>query len=45
MEKKVENEMETGVIQASFVWYFIWGYYGTQYRARFYPSFGVEYFI
>ena len=21
--------------------YFLWGYYGTQYRVRFYPPFGV----
>ena len=21
-------------------WYFLWGYYGTQYRVRFYPPFG-----
>ena len=24
---------------------FIWGYYGTHYRIRLYPPFGVEYFI
>ena len=25
--------------------YLIWGYYGTQYRVRLYPPFGVQYFI
>ena len=41
-EKKMENDLETGII-----WgyigdiVFIWGYYGTQYRVRLYPPFGV----
>ena len=39
MEKRMENEMETGVILG--ISYFIWGYYGTQYRVRLYPPFGV----
>ena len=29
MEKKMENDMETGGI-----WYFIWGYYGTDDSVR-----------
>ena len=41
MEKKMENEMETGIILGLFESYFIWGYYGTHYRVRFYPPFGV----
>ena len=43
MEKKMENEMETGVILG--IYYFIWGYYGTRYRVRLYPPVGVSCFI
>ena len=44
MEKNMEDEMEAG-ITGVILYYssssFIWGYYGTQYRVRFYPPFGV----
>ena len=43
MEKRMENEMETGVVLG--IWYFIWGYHGTQYRVRIYPTFGGIYSI
>ena len=29
MEKKMEHDMEPGIILVLFVSYFIWGYYGT----------------
>ena len=41
MAKKMEHEMEAGIIEG----YFIWGYYGTQYRVRLYPPCGVSYLI
>ena len=46
MEKKMENEMEAGLDCIGAILYyssrmFIWGYYGTQYRVRLYPLFGV----
>ena len=41
MEKKMENEMETWIMEGLFGWYFLWGYFGIQFRVRFYPPFGV----
>ena len=44
MEKKMENEMETGIIWGilgSVVFFWRGGYYGTQYRVRLYSAFGV----
>ena len=42
MEKKMENEMETVVIPGlSWGYSILFGYYGTHYRVRFYPPFGV----
>ena len=40
------KEEDIGMITGGYVattieQYFIWGYYGTQYRVRFYPPFGV----